>query len=173
MNALKSMSWHEWLEINEWKHMNSQEWPETLSFLFLLINCLSSCWWFCWHLKPSSRYSLPDRGTQPRKQRPETAATTATSPEKNIEFRARECFQAWIREISRSLTLPNYSMMMWLTWWLRWWCHDGETASHDNRLWLGSFRTKLPLHITLTWSPIKSHCNETCPEKQAKYRQYK
>ena len=36
-------------------------------------------------------------------------------------------FQACIKTRSRSLTLPNYFMLLWLPWWLRWWggCHGG------------------------------------------------
>ena len=87
--------------------------------------------------------------------RRETAATetlqrrprTATLPEKNTGFCARECFQPWIHAFpifhtSQLLDDDVIDMMMWLTWWLRWWCgcHDGETASH----WQSSVTRKFP-----------------------------
>ena len=71
---------------------------------------------------------------------------TATLPEKNTRFCARECFQPWIHTFPIAHTSPLLDdvidMMMWLTWWLRWWCgcHDGETASH----WQSSVPRKFP-----------------------------
>ena len=50
-------------------------------------------------------------------------------PAKNIGFRARECFQAWIHAFP--IAQISYLMMIWLTWWCG--CHGVETASHDNR----------------------------------------
>ena len=59
---------------------------------------------------------------------------TATLPEKNIGFCARECFQPWI-----------HTFRIAHTWWCGW--HDGATASCDNRSEFGGFLTKLPLII--------------------------
>ena len=41
-------------------------------------------------------------------------------------------FQACIKTRSRSLTLPNYFMLLWFPWWLRLWggCHGGFCRPH-------------------------------------------
>ena len=69
--------------------------------------------------------TFADRGPKPRNGDPTSATTEATLPQKK-EFRARNCFQAWIHAIPDLLHFPT-------TWW---WCcwHDGENAAHDNRL---------------------------------------
>ena len=89
----------------------------------------------------------PDRGVQPRKQRPSSGDHGQPLYLKNAGFCARECFQPWIHAFpiahtSQLLDDDVIDMMMWLTWWLRWWCgcHDGETASH----WQSSVTQKFP-----------------------------
>ena len=89
--------------------------------------------------KPSSGYSpahvlstaFADRGPKLRKQRPYFGDHGSHFTRKNTGFRARESFQAWTRAFW-PVALPNYDMLMWLTWWCGW--PDGENAAHDNRL---------------------------------------
>ena len=74
---------------------------------------------------------------------PPLATTEVILPEKNIGFRARECFHPWIRA-----RLNCYTSQLddgWFTWWCGW--HDDANADHDNRPWPGSLLTKLPLVI--------------------------
>ena len=66
--------------------------------------------------------TCPDRGKQPRKQRPSSG-----DHGRPLGFRARECFQAWIHvfpiaHTSQLLDDDAVDMMMWLTWWCGW--HD-------------------------------------------------
>ena len=90
---------------------------------------------------------FPDRAAQPRKQRPSSGNHGQPLYLKKSQGFAPE--SVFSREFthSRSLTLPNYLMMMRLTWWCGWhddWddggCHDGETASH----WQTSVTRKFP-----------------------------
>ena len=53
----------------------------------------------------------------------------AILPEKTQGFAPESVFKREFTR-SRSLTLPNYLMMLWLTWWCGW--HDGETACCEN-----------------------------------------
>ena len=81
---------------------------------------------------------FPDRGAQPRKQRPSSGEHgRPLYPKKTQGFAPESVFSREFTR-SRSLTLPNYLHMLWLTWWCGChddWdddvvCHDGETASH-------------------------------------------
>ena len=109
--------------------------------------------------KPSPRYSpvdvssttFADRGPKPRKQRPYYFGNCGSHfTRKNAGFRARQSFQAWTHTfptcyISQLWHVDVVDMMMWLTWW--WECMRIENAGHDNRPYLGSLLTKLPLII--------------------------
>ena len=53
---------------------------------------------------------------------PPAATTDSHFTRTNAGFCARECFQPWIHTFPDAHTLPNYLMMMWLTWWCGW--HD-------------------------------------------------
>ena len=119
-----------------------QKWPGPASFLR-----------FCCEIELSlqSRAHFVDRFPGSRRAPAETETLqrrprTATLPEKNTGFCARECFQPCIHafpiaHISQLLDDDVIGMMMWLTW-LRWWCgcHNGETASH----WQPSVTRKFP-----------------------------
>ena len=91
--------------------------------------------------KPSPRYSpvrflsttLPNRGPQPRKQRPYFGKHRSHFTLKNTGIHARECFHLWVH------TLPNCytsQLLMMGGWhddvvWCGW--HDGGNADHDYR----------------------------------------
>ena len=109
--------------------------------------------------KSSSRYNLvhflsttfPDRGLEPRKQRPYFGDPRSHMTPKNRVSRPR-VFSPVNSHVSELLHFPTtwwwvVDMMMWLTWWRGW--HDGVNANHDHRPKPGSFLTKLPLITTL------------------------
>ena len=125
--------------------------PVTVCDDFVLNRALAtvSCT-FCWPLSGSRRATAETKTLQ-------RWPPTATLPEKNTGFCARECFQPWIHTfpIVHTSQLINYFMMMWLTWWcgghgdwdddvlammIEIGCHDGETASH----WQSSVTRKFP-----------------------------
>ena len=118
MNELKRMHWNEWLDMNEVKWMTLKEWncqkcSENLSFFY------------DFYVKPSSLYSLVH--ILSITFRIEARPRTATLPEKNQGFCARECFQPWIIHAfpiahTSQLLDDNCLIMMWLTWWWGW--HD-------------------------------------------------
>ena len=96
----------------------------------------------CTFCRPLSGSRRAPAETETLQRRP----WTATLPERNTGFRAQSVFSREFTR-SRSLTLPNYLMMMWLTWCG---CHDGETTiAIDTRPWLGSFLNILPLITTI------------------------
>ena len=79
--------------------------------------------WIELSLKSAARFlstTLPDRRTEPQKQR----------PEKNTRCRAQKCFHAWIHTLPNC---PNSRLLDegWLTWWCGW--QDGVNAKHDHR----------------------------------------
>ena len=66
---------------------------------------------------------FPDRGAQPRKQRPSSGDRgRPLYPKKTQGFAPKRVFSREFTR-SRSLTLPNYLMMMWIDMmmWLPWW----------------------------------------------------
>ena len=67
---------------------------------------------------------FPDRAAHPRKQRPSSGDHgRPLYPKKTQGFAPESVFsRAFTR--SRSLTFPNYLMMMWLAWWCGW--HDWD-----------------------------------------------
>ena len=134
MYDLKWRHWSEWIETNEFKR--------TINYLMTMWSTyeielsLQSCAHFVNHFPGSSRATAE---TETLQRRPRTA----TLPEKNTGFCGFALESVFKREFtrSRSLTLPNYLMMMmmmvmmvmmtmWLTWWLRWLCggHDDGVA---------------------------------------------
>ena len=153
-------SWHRmnWNEMT-WKRMNLPKVPRTPQFLTIsmwnpalaTVSCAlcrlhlqkvpkkASVFFtiFMWNralatlsctcCRPLSGSSRETAETETLQRQPRTA----TLPEETQGFAPESVFSREFTR-SRSLTLLNYFMMMWLTWWLRWWCscHDGETASH-------------------------------------------
>ena len=88
--------------------------------------------------KSSSRYNLvhflsttfPDRGLEPRKQRPYFGDPRSHMTPKNTGFRAQECFHPWIHTFPSSYT----SQLLddgWSTWWCGW--HDDAV---DMMVWM-------------------------------------
>ena len=169
MTGLKWMNWHEWLERNELPKVLRDPhfftiftWNRALARVSCtfcrphLQKVVRTCRFFtifmfnralatvpCTFCRPLSGLRRATAETDTLKRRPRTA----TLPEKNIGFCARECFQPWthvflIAHTSQLLNDDVIDMMMWLTWWLRWWCgcHDGETANH----WQSSVTGKFP-----------------------------
>ena len=72
---------------------------------------------------------------QPRKQRPYFGDHGSQFTGKNAEFRAQECFQAWIHAIptcytSQLLDGDVVDLMMWLTWW--WECCPWQSRKFSN-----------------------------------------
>ena len=105
------------------------------------------------YVKASYRYSpaalfvnnFPRSSRAPRKQRPSLGDQGRHFTRKNTEFRARECFQAWIHAFPISYytwwwcgchddvvdRMIDIYILYILTWWCG--CHAGEKAGHDNR----------------------------------------
>ena len=123
---LKLMNWSEWLEMSR----NGNRWiaksgPKPLLF-FQRIYVINYLLIFCWHMKSGSRHSVvhtlsttfTDRGAQPRKQTFQRRPRMATLPEKPPGFAPANVSKRELMR-SRSLPLPNYLMIMWLTWWVR------------------------------------------------------
>ena len=72
---------------------------------------------------------------QPRKQRPYFGDHGSHFTGKNAEFRAQECFQAWIHALptcytSQLLDGDVVDLMMWLTWW--WECCPWQSRKFSN-----------------------------------------
>ena len=116
-NELKRINWNEWLEISDLKWMNWKEW---------IAKGAPNLSVFCdFYVKSSSRYNLvhilsttfPDRGAHPRKQRSASGDHgQPLKPEKTQGIAPESLFSREFTR-SRSPTLRNYFMMMWLTWW--------------------------------------------------------
>ena len=133
-NELTCTNWNEWLDINEMKCMTWNEWIET--------NDLT---WPTWHgridMSEMQRMNGNECIEMGRRTPAETETLqprpwTATLPAK-IQVCAPE--NVFNREftLSRSLTLPNDLMMMWLTWWCGF--------HHDNSwLWESFLIRKFP-----------------------------
>ena len=157
-SELKRMFWNEWLERNNLATLSSKSGPMLSVFLRFLCEielslqsrahfvdvifkkCQKLLVFFtifmwnralatvsCTFCRPLSGSSRETAETETLQRQPRTA----TLPEETQGFAPESVFSREFTR-SRSLTLLNYFMMMWLTWWLRWWCscHDGETASH-------------------------------------------
>ena len=154
MKELKWKNWHEGIEVriemkewmNEWmkdwmnelKWMNWNEWIEMIGLKWMTSNE-----WI--EIQEWKRMNCQ-----------EWSETPLVLP---IFFGINFCWHMPSREFtrSRSLTLPNYLMMIWLTWWCG--CHDDwdddvfammvRQIAIDNRPWFNSFLTKLPLIICM------------------------
>ena len=87
--------------------------PVFMIFVWNRALCTVSCT-FCRPLSGSRRATVE---TETLERRP----WTATLPEKTQGFVPETVFSREFTR-SRSLTLPNYSQMLWLTWWCGW--HD-------------------------------------------------
>ena len=154
MNELKRMKWNEWMDMNDLWTSSWKSGPNLSAFDDFYVINYSMTMWSTNEIELSLQFRahfvdhFPDRGAQPRKQRPSSGDHgQPLYPKKNTGFCARECFQPWIHAFpiahtSQLLDDDVIDMMMWLTWWLRWWCgcHDGETASH----WQSSVTRKFP-----------------------------
>ena len=106
VNELTWVTWHEWLDMND---LSTSSWKSGPS------PCEIELW-----LQSRAHFvaHFPDRAAKLRKHTP--WSRTATLPEKNTGFCARECFQQWIHTFPIAHT--SHLMMKWLTWWCGW--HD-------------------------------------------------
>ena len=150
MNEINELTWmnrHERIETNELKRMNWNEWFADLIFKKWSdpVRFFRFLYFVVWDRARAHFVAhSPDRAAKPRKQTPSSSDHgQPLYPKKHRVLRTR----------SRSVTLPNYLMMMWLAWWCGWhddWYDDGvammvRQLAIDNRPYLGSFPTKLPL----------------------------
>ena len=147
--SIERVNWNEWIETNELKWMICQPHLEkVVRTVIFLWNQNSRCSpvrilstsssksakketlvFYDFSVKSSSRYSLVHILSTLSGSRRATAETetlqrrprTPTVPAKTQGF-APKCVFSRDCTRSRSLTLPNYLMMMWLTWWCGW--HD-------------------------------------------------
>ena len=148
VNELKWMKWHEWNDMNELPkvgrgpqfffmilceiELSLQSRAHFADLIFQKCSEPDNC--FTIFFDQLLEYDVVDiwnralatvsctfcRAAKPRKQRPSfRRPRTATLPEKKRVSRPR-VFSSLQR--SQSLTLPNYLLMMWLTWWCGW--HD-------------------------------------------------
>ena len=127
-HELKQMTWHERIEMNDMKGMNCQEWPECEIELSLQSRGHS--------VDHSTTFPIEARKRGNRDLPAATAEGHCTRKNHRV-FTPESVFKRELTR-SRSLTLPNYVMMMWLTsmiemmMWQWCGCHDGGTASHSH-----------------------------------------
>ena len=123
MNDLKWMNWNDlkWMTWNEWIEMIWNEWIER-NELPKVVRTRHFSGDF--DGKRRSRYSLLhilsatllDRAAKPRKHRRSSGDHGRPFYPKKHGFVPESVFKREFTR-SRSLTLPNYLMMIWLTWW--------------------------------------------------------
>ena len=153
MNELTWANWHEWIEWLETNELKQMNWNEAIDLNELnWMNEMTDLTWMNWHVKlkkPSVFYFLCDQlldddvvdiwnralatvsctFCRPLSGSRRAPAKTEIT-KKNTGFAPESVFSREFTR-SRSLPLPNYLMMVWLTWGCGW--HDGATAGCENR----------------------------------------